>query len=204
MNFLAHIYLSGTNNHVKVGNFIGDYVKGKKYQYYPEDIQRGILLHRNIDEFTDRSSIPKKIKPLFVPYYRKYAGIVTDLVYDHFLARNWQQYSEISLESFVSGFYDILMDNYVHLPRRVKNFLPTMIEHNRLYSYTYLKGIEHALRIMSHYTSLPDQTENAMYTLNLHYEDIHQNFEEFFQSVMHYVERYQGVDLHALTGQVKR
>lgn len=204
MNFLAHIYLSGTNDHMKLGNFIGDYVKGKKYLYFPGDIQRGILLHRKIDEFTDNSPIPKEIKTLFLPYYKKYAGIVIDLFYDHFLARNWENYCEVPLEDFVSDFYDILMDNYVHLPRRVKNFLPNMIENNRLYSYKHLKGLEYALGIMSRYTSLPDQTENAIYTLNLYYEDIHQNFQEFFQSVMYYVERHQGVDLPVLTGQLKR
>ena len=98
MNYLGHIFLSGKNEQLLVGNFIGDYVKGKQYLHYPEEIRKGILLHRAIDDFTDRNAHWMNVRELFRPIYKRYAGVVADVVIDHFLAKNWSHFSDEQLD----------------------------------------------------------------------------------------------------------
>ncbi|MGB5463037.1 MAG: DUF479 domain-containing protein, partial [Aureibaculum sp.] len=101
MNYLAHIYLSGDDDYIKIGNFIADRVKGKEYLNYQTEIQYGILLHRQIDTFTDQHSIVKKSKLRLHERYSHYDGVIIDILYDHFLAKNWKIYSEIPLNKYV-------------------------------------------------------------------------------------------------------
>ncbi|HPX06218.1 MAG TPA: ACP phosphodiesterase, partial [Tenuifilaceae bacterium] len=105
MNFLAHLYLSGDNVHVRLGNFIGDHVKGKAFTHYPPDVQKGILMHRAIDSFTDNHLATAESKRLLRSGYGKYAGVVVDVFYDHLLASNWSNFSPFPLRGFTRGFY---------------------------------------------------------------------------------------------------
>src|SRR4029077_7560850 len=74
MNYLAHAYLSFNQSEILVGNMISDFVKGKRKFDYPSGIQKGIDLHRAIDQFTDQHSATKEAKEFFRPDYRLYAG----------------------------------------------------------------------------------------------------------------------------------
>jgi acyl carrier protein phosphodiesterase len=195
MNLLAHIYLSGSDDRVRIGNFIGDYVKGREYRRYDPLVSKGILLHRCIDSFTDHHPVPKKVKSLLRPYYRKYAGIVVDLFYDHYLTNYWGIYSNTSLPSFIEEFYRLLEKKYPLLPAAVQDFVPRMIQNNRLYSYITLEGVEHALQMMARYTSLPEKTPKAMQVLSDHYELIGYNFRKFFPRIMEHVTENHQVDV---------
>ena len=191
MNLLAHIYLSGQNDEVRIGNFIGDYVKGHRYRRYSPEIKKGILLHRSIDTFTDHHPLPPAVKKLLRPYYHKHAGIVVDVFYDHFLANNWYFYSHRDLAEYISCFYRTLENNLYRLPSSVQRFVPVMIRKNRILSYRWMSGIEAALQVMARHTSLPEKTPYAMEVLNHHYELINRNFQAFFpQIIEHVVERY--------------
>lgn len=196
MNLLAHIYLSGESDLVKIGNFMGDYVKGKRYLYYRGPIRKGILLHRSIDDFTDHHGRPKKVKKLLRPVYHKYSGIVLDIFYDHFLTTNWQNFSEVPLEAFVEDFHQILRNRFQILPASVQSFVPRMIERRRLLSYGEFEGIRTALQIMSQHTSLPAKTEYAMDILHEHYERFTDNFFLFFPQLIEHVKKHYNIDLH--------
>lgn len=187
MNFLAHIYLSGDNDYVKIGNFIGDYIKGKQYLNYHPNIQKGILLHRYIDSFTDHNETAREVKSFLSEDYRKYAGVVVDIFYDHFLAVNWNTYSAYSLNNYINIFYQLLEENYNLLPKKVRNFLPRMIKHNRLLSYRDVRGIENALKIMAKTTSLPDKSSRAIEILDHYYYEMESNFNRFFPQIIEYV-----------------
>src|SRR5512147_206580 len=100
MNYLAHIFLSGVDRDILIGNFIGDYVKGHDYDHYSAQIRKGILLHRRIDYFTDNHQIVHQSMNYFAPKYRKYAGIIIDILYDHYLAVNWDKFSPQPLDEF--------------------------------------------------------------------------------------------------------
>ena len=195
MNLLAHIYLSGENDLVKIGNFMGDYVKGKRYLNYREPIRKGILLHRSIDDFTDHHRRPRKVKKLLRPIYHKYSGIVLDIFYDHFLTISWENFSDIPLEKFVEDFHQILRERFQMLPAPVQSFVPRMIERKRLLSYGELQGVETALKIMSQHTSLPNKTDNAMNILQDHYKLFRDNFFVFFPQLIEHVRKHYSIDL---------
>ncbi len=195
MNFLAHIYLSGDVDEVKIGNFIGDYVKGRAFHIYPENIKNGILLHRFIDSFTDTNIHTIDAKQLFAPKYRKYSGIVIDIIYDHFLASNWSRYSYTPLEEFISDFHDLLIRNNEMLPKEVQEFVPKLIQNNRLYSYREIGGIWSVLKTMPKYTSLPDHTDFAIETLKNNYEFLKQNFFLFFSDIIYYIKTVHNINI---------
>jgi len=195
MNFLAHIYLSGNNEQIQIGNFIGDYVKGNKYLDYPELIQKGILLHRDIDNFTDNNSLHKLAKRNISKKYKKYSGIIIDIFYDHFLAANWTDYSNIPLPEYTNTFYKLLKSNYDILPNKVQDFLPKLISNNRLLSYKDITGIKLALNKMTEYTSLPKYTNYAISELLKNYSDFNKNFELFMIEIINYLtEKYKLLD----------
>lgn len=188
MNFLAHIYLSGTNEKTLVGNFIGDYVKGNKYEKYPTSIKEGILLHRQIDYFTDTHLKFREGKKLLVDDFGLYSGIIMDLFYDYFLAKNWNRYSDVSLREFSKWTHAVLLTNFLHLPARVQTFLPFLIQNKRLESYARKDGIQKSLETMSRYTSLPNKAETAIEILKLNFDYFENNFTSFMADVIDFVE----------------
>lgn len=195
MNYLAHIYLSGNIDEVKIGNFIGDYVKGGAFHIYPENIKKGILLHRFIDSFTDKNTHTLDAKILFAPKYRKYSGIVIDILYDHFLASNWSRYSFEPLDVFIDNFHDLLIKNNNMLPTEVQNMVPGLIQNKRLLSYKDVEGIRSVLSTMSKFTSLPDYSDFAIEVLKDHYEFLKRNFFLFFSDITYYIKTVHNVDI---------
>jgi acyl carrier protein phosphodiesterase len=188
MNFLAHLYLSGENEKLMVGNFIGDYVKGKGYENFQQDIKRGLLLHRQIDFFTDSHAKFREAKRLFVPEFGLYSGIVMDVVYDHFLAKNWNQHSNKTLREFAKWVHAVLLSNFFHLPKRVQLFLPFLIQNRRLESYANVDGIQNSLAVMSRYTSLPDKSDKAIEIMEFNQYFLDANFTEFMKDMVQFIE----------------
>ena len=195
MNYLAHIYLSGESDEIKVGNFIGDFVKGNKYLQYPEKIALGIRMHRSIDSFTDNHPLVKESADLLKPAYGRYAGIVTDIFFDHFLAKNWKEYSSIKLRQFAKHVHGVFISNFFLLPLPVKQFLPFLIQHKRLESYANHENLYQVLEIMSRLTSLPENTQWGMLILNQEYEIFEALFRSFFAELTTYVENEFNVQL---------
>jgi acyl carrier protein phosphodiesterase len=154
MNYLAHIFLSGSNRQVQVGNFAGDFVKGRGFELYPADIRRGILLHREIDHFTDSHPIFLETLELLKPVFNRYSGIMADMYFDYFLASDFRKYNpECNLRLFSYNFYLSALLNYRYLPDRVKGFIFHFIGTNRLLQYSKIEGLQTSLTIMSHYKS---------------------------------------------------
>ncbi len=180
MNFLAHIYLSGNNDQLKIGNFIADMIKGNKYKIYPIEIQKGIKLHRHIDSFTDTHDIVKKSKKRLHSRYKHYDGVIIDVLYDHFLAKNWSAYSNIPLKEYAQNFYSLLHTNYDILPDTIKNFLPFMVKDDWLYSYSTFKGIENVLIGLNKRTQHKSQMHLAIEDLHLYYTELENDFTAFF------------------------
>ena len=124
MNYLAHIYLSGNHPNIMIGNFVADSIKGKKYLSYPTEIKKGILLHRKIDTTTDAHPSFRKSTKRLHEKYGHYSGIIVDIFYDHFLAKNWTDYSDIPLEDYIQSFYKLLRDNFDILPENIQKMGP--------------------------------------------------------------------------------
>jgi acyl carrier protein phosphodiesterase len=189
MNFLAHLHLSGNNDYIKIGNFIADSVKGKNYQNFHPEIQKGILLHRKIDEFTDLHPVTRKINTYFNERYRKHSGIVTDIIYDYFLANDWERYSNIRYEDYVADVYNLLMQNFRILPLRIKKILPFFIGKNRLMNYRSIEGIKSVLTAMAKYTSLPAEQDFAIEILETNKVVFKEKFRLFYDDLIDYVQK---------------
>lgn len=183
MNFLAHLFLSRNSELEMVGNFIGDHIKGSLYASYPTKIAEGILLHRAIDYFTDTHPLHKNATNKIRPIYGKYAGVVCDVVYDHFLATNFHRFSCQTLAQFEAMCYTTLLSHNSILPPRVQGFLPKMIKSNRLQSYASLDGMNEALKIMSKYSTLPDCSTKFKAHFSFIRSDIENEFMLFFNDL---------------------
>ncbi|WP_044404255.1 ACP phosphodiesterase [Lacinutrix sp. Hel_I_90] len=186
MNFLAHIYLSGDNKSVTIGNFIADGIRGKRYQKYPKDIQTGILLHRQIDTFTDAHKTVRLSTKRLHKNYSHYSGVIVDILYDHFLAKNWSNYSTIPLEKYVDDFYESLQDHFEILPKRIQQMMPYMITDNWLLSYASIEGITKVLEGMNRRTHNRAQMNLAINELQEFYDEFETEFSSFFEELIHF------------------
>lgn len=188
MNYLAHLYLSGNSDEIRIGNFIGDYVKGNKYLKFPELISKGILMHRSIDYFTDNHPIIREIALLVKPGFGRHSGIIVDIYFDHFLAVNWVEYSYYSLKQFADLCHSAFISNFLVLPNRVKQFVPFIILHKRFESYSETKNLVEVFDIMSKRTSLPANSVWAVNLLEKEYENFDNLFRIFFEDLIDHVE----------------
>jgi acyl carrier protein phosphodiesterase len=195
VNFLAHTYLSGCNEEIIVGNFMGDYVKGRNYLQFPEEVKRGILIHRDIDTFTDMHPVTRRGKKRLADRYHKYAGIIIDIFYDHFLASLWDDFSTIPLQDFVGRTYDLLKRNYVVLPAAIKRWFPTFLENNWMMAYQRIDGIELVLERMAANTSLPNHASYAVEVLSDRYSVFKDDFLEFFPQIVEFLEEKYGIEI---------
>jgi acyl carrier protein phosphodiesterase len=183
MNFLAHLYLSKSNKNILIGNFIADAVKGKKHANYPKEIQAGILLHREIDNYTDNHPIVKKSKRRLHKRYKHYNGVIIDILYDHFLAKNWHTYSEIPLNIYAKNVYSFLHKNTTLFPDKIQKMLPYMIQHNWLATYASKEGIEIILQGMNKRTKGISKMDLAIEDLIVYYKDFENDFTIFFKDL---------------------
>ena len=183
MNFLAHIYLSGDDPELKIGNFIADSVKGKDFSRFPDRVAQGIILHRKIDFYTDTHPTVKKSIGRLFPTYKRYSSVIVDIIYAHFLAANWNEYNSQNLTTHVDEFYTILHKNHSILPRRVQDFLPYMIKDNWLVSYATIPGIGKILYQMNHRTKNRSKMNFAVIELEKYYEEFEREFRSFFEEL---------------------
>ena len=191
MNFLAHIFLSGDDEEVMIGNFIADAVKGKDYLGYSDGIIKGVRLHRRIDAFTDSHVVVGESKRRLRPKYRKYAGIIVDMYYDHFLSKYWENYSEVSLSQFVGNAYEVFQSRIDCLPSRIQLMLPHMIEFDWLTNYAHLEGITGALGGLSRRARYDSRMEYAVSDLKQDYCKYKCEFELFFPELMNFSRQQQ-------------
>lgn len=184
MNFLAHIYLSFNDPEITLGNFFADHIRGNKFKHLPIKVQKGILLHRNIDTFTDAHPITKQSSKRLHKNYSHYSRVIVDIYYDHFLAKNWSEYSEVSLNEFVNEFYTLLEENYELLPLSTKRMMPYMIADNWLYNYSNLEGISRVLNGMNRRTNNRSKMNFAIVDLEKYYGEFEKEFTDFFKELI--------------------
>lgn len=190
MNYLAHLYLSGPSDGVRLGNFIGDYVKGNRFSLYPPEIRKGILLHRQIDSFMDEHPLSHASAELFRARYTRFSRVIIDVVYDHYLAKNWDKYSDQSLHDFVNEVHKLFITNYFILPPPVRQFLPFLIRSRRMENYQHLSGIEKTLKIMANHTVLPDHSAWAVEQIVKNDRQLQEQFTGFFEDIREMCRKY--------------
>lgn len=187
MNFLAHAFLSGNNDKLLIGNFIADAVKGNHIRDFDEGIVEGIKLHRSIDSYTDHHPEFIKSRGRIQSEYGKFSGVVIDIYYDHFLARNWNEYADTNLSEFALHVYSLMLEHYQVLPPRSKRILPYMVIMNWLVGYARFKDLQWVFNGMSRRSKKYNSgMEDAVDSLKANYEAFHEDFRSFFPDMIAY------------------
>ena len=185
MNFLAHFYLARNNDDWIVGNFLGDFLNIRETAKMPEPIQRGIILHRKIDFFTDNHPIVKQGTARLHPAHHKYAPVVLDILYDYFLIKNWEYYCPgIDLESFIAKVYAVLLHNSKIYPPDLQSLLTTMISEDWLSFGATPEGLERIFDGLKKRIRYPEMLSGAVDNM-LRYEQVFdEEFNKFFPDLI--------------------
>lgn len=186
MNYLAHLFLAEGTPASLIGNLLGDFVKGGAVHLYSEEIRKGIDLHRKVDSYTDSHAIVRSSKSLVCSQRRRFAGVLVDMFYDHFLAKNWLEYSEVPLPDFARGVYQVLQDSRDILPESLNQIVPTIIARDLLCSYREIGGIDTAINRMSARIKRANNLAGGVEDLTANYQQFESDFRAFFPLLIIY------------------
>ena len=191
VNFLAHVFLANGEPDAIVGQLCGDFVRGSQLHEYPQAIVHGIQVHRAVDSFTDQHPLNRQARGLFESPHRRFAGIICDVVYDHFLALDWEHYCDIPLPDYAA-----LVDESLHrqrhvLPERLLNFMPYLQSEKILLSNTEPSHINLTLgRIAGRRKSMAPLA-SASTVLWQHRDALHEIFRQFFPELIQHTREVQ-------------
>ena len=183
MNYLAHLYLSEPNEDAWLGSLLGDFVKGPLDGRYGERITRAIALHRKIDTFTDAHPVVLQSKSRISDVRRRYAGIMVDMFYDHFLAKYWHEFHEVPLGEFCARIYALLGRRHGTLPERLQLVAPKMAQRDWLCSYADVASIHAALDRMGRRLKHENRLLNSADELVEHYAALERDFRAFLPEI---------------------
>lgn len=199
MNHLGHLFLSGNNRPLLYGNFIADGVKGRDYENYPPEIKLGILVHREIDSYTDTYAAFQNFKNNLYPISGKLTGVVIDLFIDHLLAKNWESYHHLSLEEYSKWSHQVI-DSFAPHPEKVNLFLPHMKEHNWLLYYKKVEGFKWATISLGKRFKYPINLEDAVNFCIIEQSTFYPTFIRFVNDIQRHVQKFI-INYHANSGQ---
>ncbi len=194
MNFLAHLFLSCQDDDLLIGNFIADSIRNKEVANYSPTIQKGILLHRHIDSFTDQHPMVRRSTHRLHPHHGKYAPVVVDILFDYVLSHNWDTYSSEPLTLFSKKIYWILEQRVEDLPLKLQRRVPSMIKHDWLMNYGKEEGLRYVFETMEKRASFPTNFDKAVDHLLADYEAFEEDFNLFFPDVIQMVNDFCGCD----------
>jgi len=169
---------------------MGDFVKGNQYKVYEKKVAQGIILHREIDRYTDTHDTVGLSKDRLRSKYRHYSGVIIDMFYDHFLSRNFSDYHQTPLERFCDEHYANLEAFIDHMPEKARHMLPYMIRGNWLVGYGKMEGLHRALTGMSRRTRFDSKMDQAIQDLTEHYAGFEKEFRSFFPELEGHISQF--------------
>ncbi|WP_333596369.1 acyl carrier protein phosphodiesterase [Schleiferia thermophila] len=184
MNFLGHLFHSIDNTEFRIGNLMADGLPASQLSGYPPMMQLGYRYHHWIDEYTDGHHGFKRSKALLSPHQGHYAAVVVDLAYDHFLALNWDVYSEIALDEYVRGFYNEYLEYKGELPAQFRTVMTYMIRYNWLQSYSTIEGLQKAFDGMSRRTKYSNRLSEAAAVIYEYKEELEKHFKDLLLDIV--------------------
>ncbi len=179
LNFLAHQYLSFNQPEIRIGNFIADTIRGKDLPTN-QGVLLGVNIHRQIDSFTDSHPVVLETRKLLYPYFSKYAGVVQDVYFDHFLAARWNAYAKTPLDEYCQMVYRVLKEGSAYMNQRAERTLYYMSAQDWLSNYRLVEGVDRALSGLSSRASFPNNMDKAVAPLEKHYDELDAAFQTFF------------------------
>ncbi len=195
MNYLAHVYLSCGEEDLLIGNFLADFLTNADVKNLTTSVKKGVTLHRMIDSYSDAHTIFRKSTSHLRKRHGKYAGVLTDILYDYYLVHNWDRYSGESLSDFTKGVYDILLKNKSSLPDKVSVKVDRMVSDNFLMLYTTIDGLKYSLERMDKRTKFPSRFHEAVLDIEEVGDTLEKEFNLFFPEIIAYVDQHCECDL---------
>ena len=190
MNYLAHAYLAESSDEFLIGSFIGDFVKGSVGAHFSAEITNGIVFHRQVDTFTDSHKLTRASRSLFSPHRRRFAGIIIDICYDHFLSRHWSTYADTELPAFIERIYAVLKRHRSILPLKLQTVLPRMFKQNWLACYLTLDGVDITLNRIAKRISRENCLNGSIDEVKNNYQRLEENFLTFFPDLLDFAQPY--------------
>jgi acyl carrier protein phosphodiesterase len=191
MNHLAHFRLADPDTGLLVGGFLGDFVKGRLPSTYVPHIDRGIQLHRAIDGFTDQHPIVKQSQRRMGPALRRFAPVISDVVYDHFLARHWQMFHSTALPEYCADIYVLIKTFDTQLPANINSLVTRMEQHKSLESYAQPEAVERVLNHLSGRLSRANPMVEGFAEFMKHYTALEADFLAFFPEILDFSRQWQ-------------
>jgi acyl carrier protein phosphodiesterase len=189
MNYLAHAYFSFRQPPIIVGNLISDFIKGKKQYDYPEEIQKGIRLHRAIDTFTDAHEAITEAKKIFRPHYRLYAGAFVDVTFDYFIANDENLFPTVeSLSQFVQFSYQSLREHESYIPEVALGYFTRMQQQNWLFNYRFVWGIQKSFGGVVYRSAHLTDSSTAAMLFEENFFTLKECYEQFIPGLIQMVE----------------
>jgi len=194
VNFLFHLYLSGNDPDILTGNMMGDFVKGAIGDQYPPGVKTGLTLHRRIDSFAQNHALFRQSKQRINPRYGHWRGVLVDMFYDHFLAVEWDQWSQVTLDAYLEQSRRVIENNRRHLPERLQELLP-FIFGTLIPSYRTIDGVDLALKRMGNRVKRSNPLAEGIAELELHGAGVWEDFRAFMPQVRAFAVGYLGGDM---------
>jgi acyl carrier protein phosphodiesterase len=190
MNYLAHAYLAESSDEFLIGSFIGDFVKGSVGDHYSSEITNGILFHRQVDTFTDSHKLTRASRRLFSRQRRRFAGIILDICYDHFLSKHWSTFADAELSGFIERIYSVLKRHRSILPSKLQTVLPRMLQQNWLACYRTLDGVDITLNRIAKRISRENVLSGSIDEVKDNYQRLEDNFLAFFPDLLEFAQPF--------------
>lgn len=190
MNHLAHFHLSAPQPALIVGSLLGDYVKGRLNGKRPVNLDLGIKLHRVIDGFTDRHPVVRRSWRRFDPEFRRYAPVMTDIIFDHFLANEWNTFHDKSLSHFHDEIFAAINDYRSQLPDAAHRWSERMESSRALTSYIDTEFVHRSFVHLSTRLSRRNPLAEAYGQFATHRETLHADFQYFYPDLIDFVNEW--------------
>ncbi len=195
MNWLAHLHLAQSPGRLRIGNLAGDFVRGVDLTAMHSELQRGVWQHRAIDRFVDAHPAVRASRERLGAPQRRFAGVLIDVFYDHFLARDWQRWGDgRSLAAFVAEVHAELRAHELELPPRLRELLPWLQREDWLGSYAHLPGIDAILARMARRVQRPTPLAAGGDLLRAHYTELEADFAAFWPALVVEARRLRDAD----------
>jgi len=183
MNFLAHAYLAGSDPGMIVGNLLADSVNKTQYEQLPLHVRAGVDHHRQIDVFTDTHPLVRTCRKMFFPHIRHYAAVIVDVVFDHYLAKNWKEYHPQPLHDFEMSVYLVLDKHAQYFSKKYAFMYSRMKTHRWLYNYQFENYIEKTIRNLNYRSPQFNGAEITIQVFREHYMILEDYFTDFFDAL---------------------
>ncbi|MGK0366695.1 MAG: acyl carrier protein phosphodiesterase [Saprospiraceae bacterium] len=188
MNYLAHCFLSCSEEDLLIGNFIADSIRNKDLEALSPRVRDGVFLHRKIDSYTDIHPMTRLGTARLHSFHGKYASVIIDIYFDYLLVKNWERYTSQDLGEWTQNIYKILERRSEDIPFKMRKKLPFMIKDNWLMRYGTEDGLRFTFEKMKTRLKYPDMFDGATDNLLNNYDAYEKEFHQFFPEVVAYVD----------------